>query len=213
VLRTRGWPSSASTRSAKARSPEPFASSAQPTPSYRTGETTRTNRVVFVSNRGSQTCVRLGIRAYEPSRPRIGPVPNRVPNQESVQFVRKQENPAGMRDCEWRDPDSNRGHHDFQSCCAAARVRRICRRFPWIWHRLAVSDFLGFCGSFTTVRADGAAGRPFRNVPHCTSAAGELALTASSLGEDLDRAAVPAAEVLLDGHVEVPEGFELAGAP
>jgi len=27
----------------------------------------------------------------------------------------KNENPAGMRDCGWRDPDSNRGHHDFQS--------------------------------------------------------------------------------------------------
>jgi hypothetical protein len=40
-----------------------------------------------------------------------------------------------------------------------------------------------------------------------------LPLAALSLGEDLDRAAEPAAEVLLDGHAEVPEGFELAGAP
>jgi hypothetical protein len=28
---------------------------------------------------------------------------------------RKRGNRTGMRDCVWRDPDSNRGHHDFQS--------------------------------------------------------------------------------------------------
>ena len=42
-------------------------------------------------------------------------MPNRVPNERSTRTIRKQENPAGMRDCGWRDPDSNRGHHDFQS--------------------------------------------------------------------------------------------------
>jgi hypothetical protein len=29
-----------------------------------------------------------------------------------------------MRDCEWRDPDSNRGHHDFQSCGLLSRTAR-----------------------------------------------------------------------------------------
>jgi hypothetical protein len=49
------------------------------------------------------------------SQPRIGPEPNRVPKQGSARGLRKEENRAGMRDCGWRDPDSNRGHHDFQS--------------------------------------------------------------------------------------------------
>jgi hypothetical protein len=38
-----------------------------------------------------------------------------VPNERSTCTIRKEENPAGMRDCGWRDPDSNREHHDFQS--------------------------------------------------------------------------------------------------
>ena len=37
------------------------------------------------------------------------------------------ENLTPMRDCgpsKWRDPDSNRGHHDFQSCGPKARISR-----------------------------------------------------------------------------------------
>ena len=34
---------------------------------------------------------------------------------------------AGFRPPEWRDPDSNRGHHDFQSCASSGPGRRN----PW----------------------------------------------------------------------------------
>src|SRR5829696_2466863 len=47
-------------------------------------------------------------------------VPNRVPVDRLAGAVREAVNPATMRASEWRDPDSNRGHHDFQSCGAAA---------------------------------------------------------------------------------------------
>src|SRR5215203_7047100 len=43
-------------------------------------------------------------------------VPNRVPVDRLAGAVREAVNPATMRASEWRDPDSNRGHHDFQSC-------------------------------------------------------------------------------------------------
>jgi hypothetical protein len=42
-------------------------------------------------------------------------VPNRVPVDRLADTVREAVNPVTMRVCEWRDPDSNRGHHDFQS--------------------------------------------------------------------------------------------------
>jgi hypothetical protein len=42
-------------------------------------------------------------------------VPNRVPVDRLAGAVREAVNPATMRVSEWRDPDSNRGHHDFQS--------------------------------------------------------------------------------------------------
>jgi hypothetical protein len=57
-------------------------------------------------------------------QPRIGPVPNRVPKQGSASITQKEENPAGMRDHGWRDPDSNRGHHDFQSCALPTELSR-----------------------------------------------------------------------------------------
>ena len=42
--------------------------------------------------------------------------PIRYPIATLDEPVQKAENPEAMRVSEWRDPDSNRGHHDFQSC-------------------------------------------------------------------------------------------------
>jgi hypothetical protein len=46
--------------------------------------------------------------------------------------TRESRNHAGFRALEWRDPDSNRGHHDFQSCAlptelSRQRARRLAR--------------------------------------------------------------------------------------
>jgi hypothetical protein len=43
-------------------------------------------------------------------------VPDQVPNARPTSTLRKLENPGDIWVSEWRDPDSNRGHHDFQSC-------------------------------------------------------------------------------------------------
>jgi hypothetical protein len=48
---------------------------------------------------------------------------------------RKSCNQAGFRASGWRDPDSNRGHHDFQSCAlptelSRQRARRLAPRLP-----------------------------------------------------------------------------------
>src|SRR5829696_8922648 len=51
-------------------------------------------------------------------------VPNRVPVDRLTGAVREAVNPATMRASEWRDPDSNRGHHDFQSCALPTELSR-----------------------------------------------------------------------------------------
>ena len=62
----------------------------------------------------------------------------------------------------WRDPDSNRGHHDFQSCFSAAQVRGICRELvPFRTHH-GSPCFGGLCARSSGVTADGWARRPFR---------------------------------------------------
>ena len=81
----------------------------------RTERATCTSRVVFISNGARETRARNGFRRRRRSLPTGGPVPNRVPKRRPDPIVRKEENPAVMRDRGWRDPDSNRGHHDFQS--------------------------------------------------------------------------------------------------
>jgi ubiquinone/menaquinone biosynthesis C-methylase UbiE len=58
------------------------------------------------------------------------PVP--VPDARPTRPLRKQENPDVIRVPTWRDPDSNRGHHDFQSCAlptelSRQRARRLAR--------------------------------------------------------------------------------------
>jgi hypothetical protein len=47
---------------------------------------------------------------------------------------RKSSNQAGFRPRRWRDPDSNRGHHDFQSCGGNSRT---------VLKSLEASGFLG----------------------------------------------------------------------
>ena len=56
---------------------------------------------------------------YREAKKRPG-CPNRVPIKGRRGPFRKVGNLAGMRDFEWRDPDSNRGHHDFQAPGAVA---------------------------------------------------------------------------------------------
>jgi hypothetical protein len=62
------------------------------------------------------TCRLLG------ARPSSGPA--RAPLYGALSLTGKQEikHPCGVP--EWRDPDSNRGHHDFQSCALPAELSR-----------------------------------------------------------------------------------------
>ena len=77
-------------------------------------------RVVLISNR-----VDRALRPRSKTDHRIArPVPNRVPIQRPSGTIRKKENPPAMRGCGWRDPDSNRGHHDFQSCALPTELSR-----------------------------------------------------------------------------------------
>jgi hypothetical protein len=80
-----------------------------------TEHTRRRSRVVFVSSQARETRASNGFPRRRRSPRQGGPVPNRVPKRRPEHSARKEENPAGMRDRGWRDPDSNRGHHDFQS--------------------------------------------------------------------------------------------------
>ena len=41
--------------------------------------------------------------------------------------VRNEKRPCLQDFCEWRDPDSNRGHHDFQSCALPTELSRRAR--------------------------------------------------------------------------------------
>ena len=49
-------------------------------------------------------------------------VPSRVPDDHPVGRLQEAVNDAAERVSEWRDPDSNRGHHDFQTDVANART-------------------------------------------------------------------------------------------
>ena len=63
---------------------------------------------------------------------------------------------------EWRDPDSNRGHHDFQSCSPMPQVRPIYGEYPADRTMPGSPAFRGFCVRFSGVTADGGTRRPFR---------------------------------------------------
>ena len=82
--------------------------------------------------------------------------------------TRESRSDAGVRPSEWRDPDSNRGHHDFQSCSPIAQVRWICRALLPIWRSTPRPDFLGFCVCFPGVTADATTRRPFHAAPAST---------------------------------------------
>src|ERR1019366_2077315 len=67
-------------------------------------------------------------RGFEPKRPKsaaIGPRdrgswPNEQP-ADSDRYLKRSRFPAAFA---WRDPDSNRGHHDFQSCALPTELSR-----------------------------------------------------------------------------------------
>ena len=98
--------------------------------------------------------------------PFSGPRPTSGPNlgagSGTPAPTRKREipQPCGIR--RWRDPDSHRGHHDFQSCFLDARIRRICREMAGVRRCFFVPSFPGLCVRFPRVTADAAARRPFR---------------------------------------------------
>jgi hypothetical protein len=75
---------------------------------------------------------------------------------------RKMLSPSGESGPEWREPDSNGGTTDFQSCGPGAQVRTICRRFRPSRRSRSLPDFLGTCGRFSDVTADERRRRPFR---------------------------------------------------
>jgi hypothetical protein len=68
---------------------------------------------------GGQSRSYTGLPAFQPT------VPFSSPFCESRSIRRKQRHPAFMGPCKrWRDPDSNRGHHDFQSCALPTELSR-----------------------------------------------------------------------------------------
>ena len=71
--------------------------------------------------------------------------------------------PCGILALRWRDPDSNRGHHDFQSCGAGSEVWPICREFLRPGGVSPVPGFPGFCVRFSGVTAHGGARLSFRS--------------------------------------------------
>jgi hypothetical protein len=83
----------------------------------RPGQHTTGNRGYFVSNKPvSPMNTGLGVS----NRSYVGvPGPNRVPNGHVRQFVPESRKPLSSSGfSQWRDPDSNRGHHDFQRVVA-----------------------------------------------------------------------------------------------
>jgi hypothetical protein len=62
----------------------------------------------------------------------------------------------------WRDPDSNRGHHDFQSCGPAIWILLISREFRSFSQGLRSPRFPGLCVRLPGVTADGPVRMPFR---------------------------------------------------
>ena len=84
--------------------------------------------------------------------------------------------PALQGRSEWRDPDSNRGHHDFQLCSGCVWIRLVCRTFSSLRVDLARPDFPGFCGRLPCVTADAGVRRPFRGCAPRTNARRPLRL-------------------------------------
>jgi hypothetical protein len=96
---------------------------------------------------------------------------------------RKSRSNARFQRLRWRDPDSNRGHHDFQSCSPDARIRRIWRGLASSSPPRTCPGFLRFCVRSTDVTADDACRRPFRRDglnPPCADAR-------RALGQAVDR--------------------------
>jgi hypothetical protein len=69
------------------------------------------NRVVFVSNTPMNTGRSSGAAEVIGHR-----VPDRVPDGHTTASALERKTPTPSGFSQWRDPDSNRGHHDFQLC-------------------------------------------------------------------------------------------------
>ena len=75
-----------------------------------------------------------GIPLLQPARPKSGGSQAQIEN--GIQHAETLRNPAAIGHCgRWRDPDSNRGHHDFQSCALPTELsrrgaNRLARRGP-----------------------------------------------------------------------------------
>ena len=143
------------------------------TPDHTTGSRDRQRHA-----RPSRRVQRLpGITAVSAGQAQIRPLPG--PDARSRPTHRKQRDLAAIwRSGRWRDPDSNRGHHDFQSCGPALEIRRICREFSPPQRRLARPDFPGLCARFPDVTAHGAVRGPFRRAGSSSKSIG------SSTGND-----------------------------
>jgi hypothetical protein len=118
--------------------------------------------------------------------------------------IRKEENPAGMRDCRWRDPDSNRGHHDFQSWAeippTAAKVLQLggfasstvpramfagCVRLPRVWapRRVSVPNRWRHSSRRPSVKVGRSTNdTPISSPPHQNSAGGRRSRGSAASG-------------------------------
>src|SRR5215217_7164861 len=80
-------------------------------------------------------------------------VPNRVPVDRLAGAVREAVNPATMRVSEWRDPDSNRGHHDFQSWPGTSLTATKSLQRAGVIGASGTSSILAVCTLLTRVWA------------------------------------------------------------
>jgi hypothetical protein len=69
-----------------------------------------------------------------------------VPNQGSARVLQKERNPAGMRDCKWRDPDSNRGTPRFSVVSPSLLSLAHCRDFRRFLGGRPRRCFAALCG-------------------------------------------------------------------
>jgi hypothetical protein len=87
-----------------------------------------------------------------------------VPNSRPAPLAPEQGNHDAVGCTHWRDPDSNWGHHDFQSCSGAIQVLRICGRNARLRSARALPGFSRLSGRFLDVTAHGDPRWPFRPI-------------------------------------------------
>jgi hypothetical protein len=86
-----------------------------------------TKRIVYAWRRvGSHDTAPKAVRRHEKAASALSCLFNRP--QGDYKFLG---NRVLMGVFEWRDPDSNRGHHDFQARFRTGRIRLKCLRTSW----------------------------------------------------------------------------------